>query len=47
MAWNLAWESEGTLESMGWILGKDLILYLCFIDTAASDATLGHDKSRG
>lgn len=47
MAWNLAWESKGTLESSGWILGRDLFSFLCFIDIVACDATSGRDKSRG
>lgn len=47
MAWNPVRESKGMLESTGWIPGRDLISFVCFIDTVACDATLACDKSRG
>lgn len=47
MVWKQVWESKGMLESIRWTLGRELISFLCFIDTVACDATLGCDKSRG
>lgn len=47
MAWNPVRESTGMLESTRWIPGRDLISFVCFIDTVACDATLACDKSRG